>query len=53
MSFVPVSIGARSNAGARSILLGGADLGSGRTLQTLGLLARANRIRGDGDAKKD
>lgn len=42
MSFEPVSIGAGSNAGARSVLLGGGAIKPGGSLDTLGLAARAS-----------
>lgn len=45
MSFEPVSIGAGSNAGARSVLLGGATIKPGASLETLGILAKRNEAR--------
>lgn len=46
MSFKPVSVGAGGNAGARSILLGGGTVKPGGRLETLGLAAKANGMRG-------
>lgn len=48
MRFEPVSIAAGSNAGARSVLLGGATIKPNGSLETLGLAAKAsNRARGE------
>lgn len=46
MSFKPVSVGAGSNAGARSVLLGGGTIKPGGSLQTLGLAAKGGGMRG-------
>lgn len=46
MSFKPVSVGAGSNAGARSILLGGGTITPGGSLKTLGLAAKTSGMRG-------
>lgn len=46
MSFKPVSIGAGANAGARSVLLGGATINPGGSLETLALAAKPSGVRG-------
>lgn len=45
MSFEPVFIGAGSNAGARSVLLGGGTIRPGGSLETLGLVAKSGGVR--------
>lgn len=46
MRFEPVSIGAGSNAGARSVLLGGGLIQPGGSLRTLGIAAKRSSTRG-------
>lgn len=53
MSFEPVSIGAGANAGARSVLLGGATVQPGGSLETLALLAKTSGVRRGGERGKD